>query len=389
MLSCQKHLFSLPEDEHYLNCAQKGPFTKATEAAGIAGIKRKSTPSGILPEHFFSEPEALRQVFAPLVNCSPEQVALIPSVSYGVAIATYNLDLKPGQNIVMPDEEFPSDVYAWRDLCARTGAELRMVPRPKDIRHTGSQWSHALAEAVDENTAALSHTIIHWTDGTLFDLNLLGQKARSVGALYILDGTQSVGALPFDFAAVKPDLLLCAAYKWLLGPYQYGFAVVGDRLIEGRPFEFNWSNIEQSEDFSKLIHYRDGFQPGARRFDVGEHANWIAVPMLRESLRQIMAWGVENIPAYCEDLVTYLENKLAQLPGGDAFRIAPKGERAGHMFGVFLPEGADPVRVAEVLRERKIFVSVRGAAVRVSPHLYTTRENMDALAEGLVAAIGG
>lgn len=384
MLSCQRELFSLPPDEHYLNCAYMGPLMKSVEAAGIAGVQRKVVPRRIATSDFFTESELLRERFAALVHCQPDQVALVPSVSYGAAIAALNAPLRSGQNVVLPAEEFPSNVYPWMDVCARAGASLRPVSRPTDAQRAASAWNTRMLEAIDASTAAVTLTAVHWTDGTRFDLDAIGRRAREVGALFVVDGTQSVGALPFDFAAVQPDLLVCAGYKWLLGPYQLGFAVLGERLLQARPFEMNWINRADSENFAALVDYQEGYQTGARRFDVGEHSNPITVPMLSESLRQIGTWGVETIQAYCAGLAGVLEEALGDRHG---FALNPADERGAHLFGVRAPQPDLVPAILQQLAARKVFVSQRGSSVRVSPHVYNTPDDMAALAEALIAAV--
>jgi len=384
MLTCQRSLFTLPDDEHYLNCAYMGPLMKSVEAAGVEGLRRKVNPRGISSGEFFTGPDALRERFAALINTSPERVALVPAVSYAVAIAANNMRLGRGRNVVLPGEEFPSNVYAWRDQCERDGAELRSVDRPLDVQSVGAAWNTRFLEAIDSQTELVTLTEAHWTDGTLFDLEAIGARAREVGAFYLVDGTQSIGALPFDFQRVAPDLLVCAGYKFLLGPYQMGFAVLGDRLMDGEPFEKTWIGRENSEDFAHLIDYRPGYRPGARRFDVGEHSNLITVPMLDESIRQIMEWGVENIQEYCVSLGGVLAGAL---DGKGDFTIAPPEERGAHMFGVKVPDPDTVPAIMEELARRKVFVSQRGTSVRISPNVYNTPENMVALAEALIAAV--
>ncbi|MCH9044699.1 MAG: aminotransferase class V-fold PLP-dependent enzyme [SAR324 cluster bacterium] len=384
MLTCQRDLFSLPPDTHYLNCAYLGPLMKSVEAAGIEGMHAKANPTRISAQDFFTGSEAVRRRFATLINAQPNQVALVPSVSYGVAIASQNFDLRKTHNVVMPGEEFPSNVYAWMDRCARDGAELRIVERPRDVQSTGRNWNARILEAIDANTAVVTLTAVHWTDGTRFELEEIGARAREVGALFIVDGTQSIGALPFDFQRVQPDLLVCAAYKWLLGPYQQGFAVVGERLIDAQPFEMSWQNREDSEDFARLVDYTTAYQPGARRFDAGEHANFILVPMLDESIRQILEWGVESIQEYCAGLGRELEEALG---GNDGFTVNPPEERGAHLFGVRVPNARLIPAILEQLARRKVYVSQRGTSLRVSPNVYNAPEDMAALAEALRAAV--
>jgi selenocysteine lyase/cysteine desulfurase len=101
----------------------------------------------------------------------------------------------------------------------------------------------------------------------------VGEAARAVGAPLVLDLTQSLGVMAFDATAVQPDFAVAAGYKWLSGPYTLGYLYVAPQHQSGEPLEENWINRERSEDFSQLINYRDGYQPGARRFDMGERSN--------------------------------------------------------------------------------------------------------------------
>jgi selenocysteine lyase/cysteine desulfurase len=151
--------------------------------------------------------------------------------------------------------------------------------------------------------------------------------------------------------------------------------------LEGRPIETNWINRGGSEDFSQLINYREDFRKGARRFDVGEHSNFIAVPMLSEGIRQILAWGVENIQAYCAGLVDQVTRLLAE----SEFALAPPEEHAAHLFGIHLPDAGRAPRMLKELKRREVYVSLRGTSVRVSPHVYNTPDDMNALAEALLA----
>ncbi|MDH5751655.1 MAG: aminotransferase class V-fold PLP-dependent enzyme, partial [Deltaproteobacteria bacterium] len=249
--------------------------------------------------------------------------------------------------------------------------------------------------AIDSRTRVVALSTVHWTDGTPFDLAPLRKRAADVGALFMLDGTQSIGAVPFDWEALNPDLLVCAGYKWLLGAYQLGFAVIGEALADWQPLEHNWIGREGSEDFTSLTRYRDGFAPGARRFDVGERSNPVSLPMLAESIRQIGQWGVENIAGYTEKLRELLRAELEETFGPCPPEDPPRGpwmypghQLSPHLFGVNLPAGQDPVRVAEELRRMKVHVSVRGSSVRVSPHVYNDQGNISALAAALRRACG-
>jgi selenocysteine lyase/cysteine desulfurase len=233
---------------------------------------------------------------------------------------------------------------------------------------------------IDGGTAVVAVPNSHWTDGSLLDLSRIGAAAREAGAALVVDGIQSLGAHPFDVAEVRPDFLVASSYKWLLGPYSVGFLYAGEGYREGMPLEHNWINRRGSEDFSGLVHYEDAFQPGARRYDVGERSNFALLPMAAEALRQILDWGVDNVSETIGALTDSVEEKAEER----GIASIPKERRARHMIGLRLGPEAPPDLAAR-LAAQNVFVSVRGESVRVSPHLYNT----EADAERLFAALDG
>ena len=176
-MQCQRHLFSLPASQHYLNCAYMSPLLKSVQDAGTAAVGLKASPADIGGAEFFAPVETLRDRFARLVNTSAERVACIPAASYGVAVAVHNTPLRGGQNVVIPAEEFPSNVYGWMAACDRSSAELRLVQRP-DGPPAAAAWNARVLEAIDRNTASVTLTDVHYTDGTPFDL----ESHRTAGA---------------------------------------------------------------------------------------------------------------------------------------------------------------------------------------------------------------
>ena len=263
---------------------------------------------------------------------------------------------------------------SWRRTAARS---LVTVPRPED-----HDWTEAVLENIGRETAVVAVPNCHWTDGSLVDLRRIGGRCREVGASLVVDATQSLGAYPLDVSEVRPDFLVSAAYKWLLGPYSLGFLYVDPGSREGAPIEHNWINREQSEDFARLVEYREGFQPGARRYDVGEHSNFVLLPMANEALRQLLDWGVSEIAESIGALTTLIGEKAKKL----GLETIPDGLRAPHMTGLKIGPNA-PDDLAARLSARNVFVSVRGESLRVSPHLYNTEQDVDRLFETLAEAL--
>jgi selenocysteine lyase/cysteine desulfurase len=372
-LGDQRDLFEVPDDIAYLNCAYMSPQLRSAREIGEAAVARKSRPWEITPDDFFEGSEEIRALFARLVGGDTDGVAIIPSVSYGIAVAAANVAVDEGQSILILEDQFPSNVYAWRELAARRGARLVTVARPED-----HDWTQAVLEETDGDTAVVAVPNCHWTDGSLLDLSRIGAAAREAGAALVVDGIQSLGGHPFDVAEVRPDFLIASSYKWLLGPYSVGFLYAGEGYREGTPLEHNWINRRGSEDFSQLVNYQDAFQSGARRYDVGERSNFALLPMAAEALRQILAWGVESVSETIGALADSIEDEARER----GIETIPKERRARHMIGLRLGPDA-PQDLAAQLASHNVFVSVRGESVRVSPHLYNT----EADAQRLFAAL--
>jgi selenocysteine lyase/cysteine desulfurase len=377
-LGSQRDLFEMPDEIAYLNCAYMSPQLRRAREIGEWAVSRKSRPWEITPDDFFEDVEVVRALFARLVGGDADGVAIVPSVSYGISVAAANVPVREGEKIVILEDQFPSNVYPWRELASRQGANLVTVPRPED-----SDWTRVLVQEINADTAVVAAPNCHWTDGSLVDLVRVGERVREVGAMLIVDGIQSLGALPFDVSEVRPDFLVAASYKWMLGPYGVGFMYVDEKHREGWPIEHNWINRHKSEDFAQLVDYQDAFQPGARRYDVGERSNFVLLPMAAEALRQILDWGVENVAETIGKLTDLIEQK-AEERGKTAI---PKERRAQHMIGLILGPDA-PDDLATGLMRHDVFVSVRGPSVRVSPHLYNTEVDIDRFFDVLERVVG-
>lgn len=373
-IGSQRDLFEIRDGVTFLNCANMSPQLRSVTLSGIEAVKSKESPWLISPPDWFSAPERLRELAAKLIGVDAEAVALVPSVSYGIAIAAANVKVERGQYIVLLNEQFPSNVYAWKVLAAQQNANIRTVQR-----EPGGTWTDAVLAAIQNDTAVVTVPNCHWTDGSLIDLVEVGAKARSVGAALVVDASQSLGAYPIDIMKVQPDFLVSVGYKWLMGPYGLGYLYVAPVWREqGLPIENSWLSRAGSEDFAGLVDYQDEYRSGARRFDMGEFPQFVLVPMAIEALRQILNWGVENIQNSLAILTKEIEQRVLKI-GGSAL---PAGKRAAHMIGIRLPNGF-PDQLSKRLASENIFVSIRGDSIRVAPHLYNDKADIDRLFEVL------
>ncbi len=369
MIPCQRDMFDLPENVAYLNCAYTTPLLKAAQEAGRTAIQAKANPWTITSADFFTTAETARELFARLVGCKSDDVALIPAVSYGIALAARNLPVARNQTIVVLEDQFPSNVYAWMRVASEKNAVVKTVEHPKD-----SDWTPAVLETIDTSTAIVAVQNCHWTDGTLLDLVKVGEKCRTMGAALVVDGIQSLGAMPFSIDRVQPDFLVAASHKWLLGAYSFGFCYVAPKWHGGMPLEENWFNRADSENFARLVDYRESYQAGARRFDQGEASNFILSPIAAAGLRQILEWGVKNIAETLRSKTNAIADRAQQM----GLCAAPAHFRAPHMIGVSKPGGFRE-DLPLLLAQDNVFVSVRGESIRISPHVYSTDEDINRL----------
>ncbi len=373
-LACQRERFSIPRDVHYLNCAYMAPLATSVLAAMEGASRSKSTPWEYRPQDFFTVCEAFRARAARLLGSGADNVAIVPSVSYALAIAARNLPVARGQTIVTLADQFPSNVYAWRALAAEADARVVAVQRDSD-----ANWTAAVLEAIGEDTAIVAVPHCHWADGRIVDLEAVGMRCRETGAALVLDLTQSLGAMPIDFAKVQPDFAVAACYKWLMGPYGIGVLHVDPKHHSGQPIEHNWINRGGSEDFSRLVDYRDDFQPGARRFDMGEKSNPPLLAGAGAGIDFLLEFGVDAIA----DALARETTVIAEAARDLGLTAPDIGVRAPHFLSLGFPAGV-PGGLTERLAASNVHVSLRGSSLRVTPHLYN-----DALdRQALLAALG-
>ncbi len=366
-------LFEIPDGVTYLNCAYMAPRLRSATKAAMDAIHATATPWTLSNLEWFERPEQLRHLAAQVMGADTDGVALIPSVSYGIATAAANLPLSPGQTIVVLDREFPSNVYAWRELAKRRNGRVVTV-----LREPGENWTSALLRTIDDKTAIVSVPQCHWTDGGKVDLESIGKRARAVDAALVVDASQSLGAAVLDLARVQPDFLTSVGYKWLLGPYGLGYLYVAPKWRESSvPIEQSWMTRAGSDKFSALD-YTDEYRAGARRFDMGEFSLFVPVAMAIAALTQILEWGVARIEASLLPMTALIAQRAAE----SNYSVLPAVDRSAHLIGI-RPRGGIPPELPKALKEAGVYVSMRGNSIRIAPHLYNDPKDIDFLFEVL------
>ncbi|WP_417460983.1 aminotransferase class V-fold PLP-dependent enzyme [Kordiimonas sp.] len=367
ILAPQRHLFDIPRNICYLNAAYMTPLTKEQHRAGQEALSLSMHPWEVSADDFFPVVEEIRSLAGQILNADADSMAIIPAVSYGMATAAKNLPLAPREAILVLEEQFPSNVYEWQSLADKVGGEIITVATPKD-----DDWTTAVTEVLEQfgnriSIVALPH--VHWSSGAALDLVCISAVCKRIGAALVLDLTQSIGAMPIDMQKVDPDFAIAGGYKWMMGPYSLGVMYVAPRWQQGKPLEQNWIARKASEDFRRLVNYQSDYQPGARRFDMGERSNFILAPIYREGLRQLLEWGIENI---AETLMA-LNARFAALALDAGFRPVNAAYRGPHLLGVHIGTAGDELLMK--LKAANVSASVRGDTLRIAPHLWIDEQD--------------
>jgi selenocysteine lyase/cysteine desulfurase len=376
-LGSQRRLFEVPEEVAYFNTANMSPLLVAVREAGASALARRSAPWRVAAADWFDDAERLRAAYARILCGETDGVALIPATSYGLAIAARNITATADDQVVVLAEEYPSNYYTWHRFCLRTGAELVVTERER-----GASWTDAVLDRISERTRVLAVPNVHWTDGSVVDLEAVVPAARQAGAAVAIDVSQSLGAMPLDVSRLRPDFVVAVGYKWLLGPFGLGCLYVDERHRDGEPLEENWINRAGSDDFAALVDYTEEYRPGSRRFDVGERTNFELVPMAIAAAEQLLEWTVIELAASLRGVTDQIAQGAASL----GLMTPARDQRAPQMLGVDLPREV-AWALAQKLRDSGVIASVRGSSLRIAPHLHITQGDVDRLLNVMRTAV--
>ena len=371
LLPCQRALFDIPREVCFLNAASWSPLPLASQEAGRVGVARKGQPWKLGPEFAPAQHQRARVAAARLINADPDDVALISSVSYGVATAAKLITVPAGARVLVLEDDHSSPALEWMTRAPQQGFTVEVVRRPED-----GDWTAAVLAAIDRPggplLALVSISSVHWSDGGLVDVAAVAAAARRHGGAFLIDATHSAGVLALDVRAIDPDFLVFPTYKWVLGPYGRAFLYVAKRRQEGVPLE-QTSYGRGSVVAERAPYLADTtYVAGARRFDMGERDHFISLEMAAIGMELVAQWGSAAVVARLRMLTDRLAAGLADCP----VHIAPPRVRAPHIlslsFARRMPEG-----LTERLTVENVYVAPRLGRVRISPHVYNDEADVD------------
>jgi selenocysteine lyase/cysteine desulfurase len=377
MLSSQRALFDIPRHICYLNAASYSPLPLRTLEAGRAAVGRKGTPWTLEAGFANAQHERARTAAARLINAEPSDIALIPSISYGVATAAKLLTIGRGTRVLVLEDDHSSPVLEWQTRADAQGFVVETIKQPID-----GDWTSTVLESIERSDAPpvslASISSVHWSDGGLIDVEKIGAALRQRSGAFLVDATQSAGVLAMDVQRLDPDFVIFPTYKWLLGPYGRAFLYVAKRHQNGIPLE-QTSAGRRNVRAENAVYFTDVSYVGdARRFDMGERDHFVSMEMASIGMEMMADWGA---PAIVQRL-TMLTERIAAGVRGIGVHVPEPHLRAPHILGLAF-KGGMPAGLVEGLASDGVYVAPRLGRMRVSPHVYNDEADVDRFVEVL------
>jgi cysteine desulfurase/selenocysteine lyase len=356
----------------YLNAASTGPLPERTVRAQEAFTRRRAAPYRLSQEEQFAVLDRSRELVARLIGADVAEVALAGNTGAGLNLAAWALPLGAGDLVVIPDREFPANVYPWLAAASSRGYSVRQVPARDD-----SLDEDALLAALDApNVRVLAVSWVGFATGVVADLQRLGAACRERGIWFVVDAIQGLGALTLDVRRLQVDVLACGAQKWLLSPWGTGFTWLRRDLVRQlAPQPVSWMGVAGSDDFSRLLDYDLRWRDDARRFEQ------ITLPFqdfagMAASLELLHELGPAEVVAHIQARTREI------LDGAERLDIPVITPRVRHA-GIASLRPADASAASQRLNAAKVSHSVREGTIRLSPHCYTTKRDVELALEAL------
>jgi selenocysteine lyase/cysteine desulfurase len=382
MLASQRDHFEMPRDICYLNSASWSPLPLKTLEVGRAAVGRKGTPWTLDPSFANGQHERARTAAARLINADPADIALIPSISYGVATAAKVLSIGRGSRVIVLADDHSSPVLEWQSRAGAQGFTVETIGRPAD-----GDWTSAVLAAIERSGAPpvslASISSVHWSDGGLIDVEKVGAVLRQRGATFLVDATHSAGVLAMDVKRLDPDFVLFPTYKWLLGPYGRAFLYVAKRHQGGIPLEQTASGRRDVRAENAVYFADPSYVADARRFDMGERDHFISLEMASIGMEMMAEWG----HAAVTQRLQMLTDRIAEGVRGFGVSVPARQVRAPHVLSLGFKEGM-PKGLVEGLATEGVYVAPRLGRMRISPHVFNDEEDADRFVTALGRRLG-
>jgi selenocysteine lyase/cysteine desulfurase len=371
VLPSQRALFDIPREVCYLSAASYSPLPLRTQEAARAAVGRKGRPWLLDNEFAQAQYERTRKAAAALIDADPADVALTPSVGYGVSTAAKIFKIPRGARVLVLQDDHSSAVLEWVTRAEEGGFTVETVRQPQD-----GDWTQAVLTAIARPgappIAIASISSVHWSDGGVVDLAKVAPAVRKAGAALLVDATHSAGVLDLDVRALDPDFVAFPTYKWLIGPYARAFLYVAKRHQGGVPLEQTSSGRRAVRAEQKVYFADTNYVSDARRFDMGERDHFISMEMAAIGMEMMAQWGRAAIV----ERLAMLTGRLADGLRGNDVAMLDARVRAPHILSLSFPNGM-PDKLVERLAAEHVYGAPRLGRLRISPHVYNDEADID------------
>jgi len=366
-------LFPLTQRVVYLNHAAVSPPPVPTIEAVAAQLRDVAANGSLHYRSWVAVRERARKLAAGMLGAEPHQLAFMRNTSDGLSAIANGLSWQRGQNIVTFRREFPSNIYAWLHLRETQGVEVRFCEE-----RDGRVDIEELVGLIDDRTRIVAISQVQYGSGFRADLERIGRAARAHDALLVVDVIQGMGVLPINVEAELIDAAAGACHKWLLAPEGVGLLYLSDRArARIEPTLVGWTSVCDPEDYSN---FEQAWARGTLPWETGT-APTALIHGLEASLRLLKETGLERIAAHLSELTDHLCERLASR-GYEIISSRRAGEKS-QIVCLQPKEGWTPMSLYAHLKKRDIIVAPRGDRLRISPHLYNTTEDIEALIDAL------
>jgi selenocysteine lyase/cysteine desulfurase len=383
MLPSQRELFEIPRQVCYLNSASYSPLPRKTLEAGRAAVARKGSPWTIDAGFANRQHERARAAAARLIDADPADIALIPSISYGVATAAKLVTIARGARVIVLENDHSSPVLEWQTRAEAQGFAVETVRQPDN-----ADWTSAMLAAIERSGAPpvglASISSVHWSDGGMIDLDKIAAALRRQGALFLVDATQGAGVLPMDVNHLDPDFVIFPTYKWLLGPYGRAFLYVAKRHQQGIPLEQTSAGRRDVRAENNVYFSDTSYVGDARRFDMGERDHFVSMEMASIGMEMLAEWGAAAVAPR----LAMLTDRIADGVHGIGVDMPARQLRAPHILCLGFKDGMPAGLIGELAADG-IHVAARLGRMRISPHVFNDEADADRFVAALAKRLRG
>lgn len=358
------------EDRTWLNCAHQGPLPRVAVEAAEEALRWKVSPHHLDEDAFYGVPRRLKEALGRMIGASREEIILGNSTSYGIHLLANGLPLRTGDEILLVKGDYPANILPWLELEKR-GVKIYFlepesaVPDPEEI-----------VEGIESSTKVFCTSWVNSFNGHAIDIQRIGRLCRERGVVFIVNGSQALGARVLDVSRRPVDVFTCCGFKWLCGPYGTGFCWIRPDFLESLDYnQAYWLTMQQGRSLDWMREYRLRDDLGASKYDVYCTANFLNFMPWTAALEYLLSHGVQNIEAYDSELISYFNERLDK----DRYRfISPQDgpQRSTLIIITYMKPDLNP-QIIQTLQLEGIDVSLREGNIRISPHVYNTSEDLD------------